>query len=137
MCTLTRVNNQRSKKLNICMSKMHIRLTFRWIIQNIALLKHTFSSSVKILLLLNWRNFRVFCLNSTALKPTFHFVWEKSTIFCGINMKNMPKRSTFRGNAILENTKWFGKRLCLCKWTEPVVSSHFAWYTRHACNWTV
>ena len=29
MCTLTRVNNQRSKKMNICMSKMHLRLTFR------------------------------------------------------------------------------------------------------------
>ena len=33
MCTLTRFNNKRSKKLNICMSKMH--LPFRWIIQNV------------------------------------------------------------------------------------------------------
>ena len=29
MCTLTRVNNQRSKKLNICKSKMHLHLTLR------------------------------------------------------------------------------------------------------------
>ena len=42
MCTLTRVNNQRSKKLNICKSKMHLRLTLRLIIQNVALLKHIF-----------------------------------------------------------------------------------------------
>ena len=28
MCTLTRFNNQRSKKLNIYMSKTHLRLTF-------------------------------------------------------------------------------------------------------------
>ena len=35
MCTLTRFNNKRSKKLNICMSKMHLPLAFRWIIQNV------------------------------------------------------------------------------------------------------
>ena len=37
MSTLSRVNNQRSKKVNIFMSKMHFRLTPRWIIQNGAL----------------------------------------------------------------------------------------------------
>ena len=60
MCTLTRVNNQRSKKLNICKSKMHLRLTLRWIIQNVALLKHIFRENWSILLLLHRRNFRVF-----------------------------------------------------------------------------
>ena len=35
MCTLTRFNNKRSKKFNICMSKMHLPLAFRWIIQNV------------------------------------------------------------------------------------------------------
>ena len=35
MCTLTRFNNKRSKNLNICMSKMHLPLAFRWIKQNV------------------------------------------------------------------------------------------------------
>ena len=35
MCTLTRFNKKRSKKLNICMSKMHLPLAFCWIIQNV------------------------------------------------------------------------------------------------------
>ena len=48
MCTLTRVNNQHSKKLNICKSKMHLRLTLRWIIQNVALLKHIFRENWSI-----------------------------------------------------------------------------------------
>ena len=60
MCTLTRVNNQHSKKLNICKSKMHLHLTLRWIIQNFALLKHIFRENWSILLLLHRRNFRVF-----------------------------------------------------------------------------
>ena len=62
ICTLTRVNNQRSKKLNICKSKMHLRLTLRWIIQNVALLKYIFliRENWRILLLLHRRNFRVF-----------------------------------------------------------------------------
>ena len=29
MCTLTRFNKQRSKKMNICTSKLYLRLTFR------------------------------------------------------------------------------------------------------------
>ena len=98
MCTLTRFNNQRSKKLNIYMSKMHLRLTFRWIIQNVVFLKrHIFliRENWSILLLLHRRNFLFICLNSAALKPTFHLSGKKSTIFCGIDMKNIPKRSIF------------------------------------------
>ena len=83
MCTLIRVYNQRSRKLNICISKMHLRLTFRWIIHNVALLKQQIfliRESWSILLLLHRRNFRVFCLNRAALQPTFHFVWKKHDI---------------------------------------------------------
>ena len=78
MCTLTRFNKQRSKKMNICTSKLYLRLTFRWIIQNVALLKQHISlirENWSILLLWNMRNFRVFCLNSAALKPTFQGEW--------------------------------------------------------------
>ena len=67
MCTLTRFNKQRSKKMNICTSKLYLRLTFRWIIQNVALLKqHIFliRENWSILLLLHRRDFGVFCLNS-------------------------------------------------------------------------
>ena len=84
MCTLTRFNKQRSKKMNICTSKLYLRLTFRWIIQNVALLKqHIFliRENWSILLLSNRGNFRVFCLNSASLKPTFHFVWKKARYF--------------------------------------------------------
>ena len=58
MCTLTRVNNQRSKKRNICNSKMHLRLTLRWVIQNVALLKHIFRENWSILLLLHRRTYQ-------------------------------------------------------------------------------
>ena len=55
MCTLTRFNMQRSKKLNICTSKLYLRLT---------------NCFYQI-----WEISVFFCLNSAALKPTFHFVW--------------------------------------------------------------
>ena len=108
MCTLTRFNKQRSKKMNICMSKMYLRLTFLWIIQNVALLKqHIFliRENWSILLLSNRRNFRVFCLNSASLKPTFHFIWKKARYFAESIWKICLKGPFFTENAILENTK--------------------------------
>ena len=113
MCTLTRFNKQRSKKMNICTSKLYLRLTFRWIIQNVALLKqHIFliRENWSVLLLSNRRNFRVFCLNSAALKPTFHFVWKKARYFAESIWKICLKGPFFTENAILENTKQFRKR---------------------------
>ena len=106
ICTLKRVNNQRSKKLNVCMSKMHLHLTFRWTIQNFALLKqHIFliCENWSILLLLQRNNFRVFCLNSAALKPTFHFVWKKARYFAESIWQICLKGPFFTENAILKN----------------------------------
>ena len=116
MCTLTRFNNQRSKKLNIYMSKMHLRLTFRWIIQNVVFLKQRIfliRENWSILLLLHKRNFLFICLNSAALKPTFHLSGKKSTIFCGIDMKNIPKRSIFHGKCYFGKHKTVWKALII------------------------
>ena len=64
MCTLTRFNNKRSKKLNICMSKMHLPLAFVELYKmSCALLKqHIFliRKNWSILHLLHRRNFRFF-----------------------------------------------------------------------------
>ena len=82
--------------------------TGKYGIQNVALLKqHIFliRENWSILLLSNRRNFRVFCLNSASLKPTFHFVWKKARYFAESIWKICLKGPFFTENAILENTK--------------------------------
>ena len=100
--------NWKKKRLTILIS------FFRWIIQNVSLLKkHIFliRENWSILLLQLLRNFRVLCLNIAALKPTFYCVWKKSTIFCGIDKKNIPKkRSIFHGKCYFGKQKIVGKR---------------------------
>ena len=95
--------NWKKKRLTILIS------FFRWIIQNVSLLKkHIFliRENWSILLLQLLRNFRVLCLNIAALKPTFYCVWKKARYFAeSIRKTSLKKGPFFTENAILENKK--------------------------------
>ena len=114
--TFIMFNKPCSGKWNICIGKMLWHLTVLWIKQSFALLKRPFSflrENRSISGAIIYEKIPCFCLDSATLRSPFLRSIKKGVIrriFAESSLNLLLNEPFLTKNAILENTKSFGKR---------------------------